>query len=217
MSLASYRTALPRDIFLFEYILFKIYNNKYMLSNKILMKFREIGNACFTTGLNYSHSGNISLFINNKIYITRRGVMKGFLKGNDIVCVKTCKSNNDYLASSEIGVHRAIYKATDAKAIIHTHPPITIAMAFIKNQIKPIDLEGKIILPTIPVLKCRHATASRELEEKLPPLLKKYHSVIIKKHGVFSIGKSLGEAFHYASLTEYVSKVLYYTFSLRNY
>jgi L-fuculose-phosphate aldolase len=71
-------------------------------------------------------------------------------------------------------------------------------------------------MPKIPVLKCLKATASKELEKNLPPLLKKYRSAIIKGHGLFSVGQSLEEAFHYATLTEHIAKIIYYTKILRS-
>ncbi|MEW6027626.1 MAG: class II aldolase/adducin family protein [Planctomycetota bacterium] len=176
----------------------------------MLKIFRQIGNALFISGLNHSHSGNISLRTGNKIYITRRGVNKGFLTKKDIVRTGMNKSRNDYLDSTEVNVHRAIYRATPAKAIIHCHPPIATALSLSRKEIIPADVEGRIALPKIPVLKCQKATASKELENNLPPLLKKYHSAIVRGHGVFCIGQSLEEAFHYATLTEHIAKILYY-------
>lgn len=180
------------------------------MSNKILEKFQLVGKALFTLGLNHSHSGNISFRKNDKIYITRRGSMKGFLKSSDIICLSFNKSPKDCLASTEVNVHKAIFRNTPARAIVHCHPPIATALSLIRKEIIPLDVEGRIALPKIPILKCLKATASRELEENLPPLLAKYHSVIIKGHGIFSIGASLEDAFHYATLTEHIAKIQYY-------
>jgi len=181
------------------------------MSNKIHEIFSRVGSALFISGLNHSHSGNMSLRCCEKIYITWTGSMKGFLKKSDILCVDLNRpSPLDAAASSEINVHRAIYRFTGVQAVIHTHPPITTALAFRRAKIIPMDVEGRITLPGIPVLKYRKPTASEELGNKLPPLLKKHHSVIIKGHGVFSAGNSLEDAFHYASLTEHISKIIYY-------
>ena len=181
------------------------------MSIKMLEKFQQVGNALFIMGLNHSHSGNISFRNGNKIYITRRGSMKGFLKSTDIICIGQGKSTMDNISSTEVNVHKAIFRSVSTSAIVHCHPPIATSLSLIRNEIIPIDVEGRLTLPKIPVLKCRKATASKELEEKLPPLLKKYRSVIIKGHGLFSVGKSLEDAFHYATLTEYIAKILYYT------
>lgn len=182
----------------------------------MLKIFKQIGNALFISGLNHSHSGNISLKTGDKIYITRRGVMKGFLRKEDIIHTGIKNTWNDYLDSTEINVHRAIYRMTSSKAIVHCHPPIAIALSLIRNEIIPIDVEGLIAMPKIPVLKCLKATASKELEQNLPPLLKKHQSVLIKGHGLFAVGQSLEEAFHYATLTEHIAKILYYTKILRS-
>ena len=181
------------------------------MSIKMLEKFQQVGNALFIMGLNHSHSGNISFRNGNKIYITRRGSMKGFLKKTDIICIEQKKSAMDNLSSTEVNVHKAIFRNVSANAIVHCHPPMATALSINRNALIPIDVEGRITLPKIPVLKCQKATASKELEDKLPPLLKKYKSVIIKGHGLFAVGQSLEDAFHYATLTEYIAKILYYT------
>jgi L-fuculose-phosphate aldolase len=182
-----------------------------LIPNHIQRKIQLVGNALFTLGLNHSHSGNISFRKGRKIYITRRGSMKGLLEPADIICLGLEDSARDKIASTEVNVHKAIFRNTQANAIVHCHPPISTALSLIKNKIIPLDVEGRIALPKIPVLKCLKATASKELENKLPPLLEKYRSVIIKGHGLFSIGESLEEAFHYATLTEHISKIIYYT------
>jgi len=161
-------------------------------------------------GINTSHSGNISLRRGDIIYITRRGSMKGFLTNKDIITIGLKPSIKDSAASTEAIVHRSIYLNTNAKAVIHTHPPIATAFSFRNSEIKPIDLEGSLLLPRVPVLNCLKPTASKELADKLPQMLKKSPSVLVKRHGLFCIGQTLEDAFHYTSLTEHAAKIIYF-------
>lgn len=180
------------------------------VSTKITKVFQQIGGACFIRGINTSHSGNISMRSGNVIYITRRGTMKGFLGAKDIITVGIKPSARDAEASIEVAVHRAIYRHTTARAVLHTHPPVATGLSFRRTEIRPIDVEGSILLSKIPVLNCRQATASKELANKLPVLLKKYPAVIVKRHGLFCIGRSLEEAFHYTTLTEHAAEIIVY-------
>ena len=181
--------------------------NKY---KDIIKEFQKIGRAIFLAGLNNSHSGNISVRVGNKILITRRTSMLGFLEEKDII--ETGIEHNDSgitLASTEIGVHRAIYKGTSALAIIHTHPLTAVSLSFLYDEIIPIDVEGSYILRKIPVAEFEFGTSSKEMEEVLPGLLKNYKIVLVRGHGSFAIGHYLEEALHYASTLENIAQIIY--------
>ncbi|MEK7448570.1 MAG: class II aldolase/adducin family protein [Planctomycetota bacterium] len=173
-------------------------------------EFKKIGQAIFLAGLNNSHSGNMSLRIGDQILITRRGSMLGFLKDTDII--KTGLSRNDSgvaLASSELGIHRAILNNTSALAVVHTHPLTATALSLVMPEIIAIDVEGSYYFRKIPVLSFEFGSASKEMEEKLPVTLKNYKSVMVKGHGAFSIGQTLEEAFQYAHITENIAQIIY--------
>jgi len=176
----------------------------------IIEEFKKIGRATFETGLNNSHSGNISVRVGNKILITRRGSMLGYLKDEDII--ETGLEHDDSgiaLASSEVGVHRAIYKGTSALAILHTHPVTATALSLLCDEIIPIDVEGSYYHRKIPVLAFEYSSGSREMEEELPKALKNYKVAMVKGHGAFSIGDFLEEAFYYAHSLENIARIIF--------
>ncbi len=84
--------------------------------------FKLVGADLFNQGITSSHGGNLSVRIGDRILITRRGSVLGHLRDDDII--ETGLERNDSgitLASTEIGVHRAIYQKTSALAIVHAH------------------------------------------------------------------------------------------------
>lgn len=176
---------------------------------KIKEEFKRVGKILFLTGLNDTHSGNMSLRVGKRFFITRHGAMLGFLHDRDIVEVNLDNDLRDKFASSEVGVHRAIFKNTNALAIIHTHPLNAITISFKYNEIIPRDISGSYYLKKIPVIELKEPTASKEMEEKLPHLLAEYPVVIIRAHGAFSIGKTLEEALHLAHQTEITAEIIY--------
>jgi L-fuculose-phosphate aldolase len=112
------------------------------------------------------------------------------------------------LASTEIVVHRAIYQATSALAIVHTHPPYAIAQSLVKDEIVPVDSEGSYLLHKVPVVAAQLTAGSTEVAELLPQWLKEYDLVMLRGHGPFAIGHLLEEAYQLTSVLEMACRIL---------
>ncbi|NMA51428.1 MAG: aldolase [Peptococcaceae bacterium] len=182
----------------------------------MLKDFAYIGRDLFLSGLNSSHSGNLSVRFGDRIVITRRGAMLGQLTERDLI--ETGLARNDshiILASTEIGVHRAIYQGTAALAIVHAHPVHAIALSLLEDQIIPVDSEGAYLLHKIPVIKVEHTIGSKELEKILPGLLSEYKIVMVRGHGSFAVGQMLEEAYQWTSTLEQVSRIICLTRGLQ--
>ena len=168
------------------------------------------GKILYEQGLNHSHSGNISVRDGNEILIKRHGAMLGYLTKKDIVRINLNNDKKDKLASLEAKVHRAIYlKNSEIKAIAHGHTIYATVLSLHNKIIKPIDSEGQLYLPQIPVLDCKETIGSNEVAKKIPELILKYKCAIIKGHGAFAAGKNLEQASMYLSVIENASKILY--------
>lgn len=182
----------------------------------MLAEFQRIGRDLFIGGLNSSHSGNLSVRHGDRIVITRRGSMLGHLKERDLIETGLAKNDSKIvLASTEIGVHRAIYKNTSALAIVHAHPVHAIALSLLEEEIIPIDSEGAYLLHKIPVLSAEHTIGSKELEKKLPELLKEYKIVMVRGHGSFAVGQMIEEAYQWTSSLENISRIICLVRSLK--
>jgi len=136
--------------------------------------------------------------------------MLGFLENSDII--ETGLEKNDSgiaLASTEVDVHRAIYKATSNLAVMHVHLLAAVSLSIIQDEIIPIDVEGSYYLRKIPILAFEYGSSSKEMASELPEILKSYKVVIVKGHGAFTVGATLEEALHYAHMTEDISRIIY--------
>jgi len=175
----------------------------------VLEQFRTIGRDLFLAGIISSHGGNMSVRQGDRILITRRGSMLAQLEERDII--ETGLEENDanvMLASTEIGVHRAIYLGTSAQAIVHTHPPYAIARSLRCDELVPIDSEGSYLLHKVPVVATELTAGSQEVAEILPKWLKEYDLVMLRGHGPFAIGHLLEEAYQLTSVFEMSAKIL---------
>lgn len=175
----------------------------------MLEEFKRIGRLLFAEGLVDSHGGDLSLRQGDKIYITRRDAMLGELKEGDIIEVGLEKGESDAAASREISTHRAIYRETQAQAVVHAHSPNAIAVSITDNKIIPQDAEGLSLFRSAAIVRAHQAIASDEVARLLPSFLQGTNVVaVVKSHGSFAIGKNLEEAYRYTSSLENSCRVL---------
>ena len=178
----------------------------------MLKYFQLVGRDLCLAGLNNSHSGNLSVRRGERIIITRTGSMLGFLEENDLIETGLIKNdNNTKLASTEIDVHRSIYKNTSALAVVHAHPVHAISLSLLEDEIVPMDSEGAYLLDKIPVLCAKCTIGSPEVGKNLPVLLKKHKIAMVRGHGSFAVGQTLEEAYHWTSCLENVCRIIYLT------
>lgn len=181
------------------------------MDEELYEEMRRYGEFLENRGLNLSsHSGNLSVRRGDRMYIKRRGAMMGDLKEEDVV--ETGLEEDDsgvIIASTEIGVHRAIYKETSALAIIHAHTPYAVSLSLVRDEIVPIDDEGQYHLKKVPILDVEDSIGSDEVEDLLPPILQDYNAAILKGHGTFAHGENLEEAYNWITVVESICKVIY--------
>lgn len=167
-------------------------------------RFRLIGRDLFVSGAVTSHGGNLSESDGSRIWISRRGSMLGRMGEGDVVETGWLAGKCDLDCSRELVVHRAIYHATGARAIVHAHTANTIFRSMIEDAIEPVDSESKLILgSSIPVLTPKEKIGSAEAAEMLAEVLSAGSVIaVLRTHGPFAIGDTLEEAFYRVSALE---------------
>lgn len=172
-------------------------------------QFRQVGRDLFLQNAVSSHGGNISVRIGDRILITRRGSMIHNLTENDIIETGLYEDDSGIaLASTELKVHREIYKRTTAMAIVHAHPVNAIALSLDQDVIVPLDSEASYVLHKVPVLTAEHTIGSEEVMDIVSEALKKYKIVMLRGHGSFAIGNMLEEAYQYTSELEVAAQII---------
>lgn len=180
-----------------------------MIDERIYEIFREIGRDLYTADMVSSHGGNLSMRLGDRIIIKRRGAMLGNLKPHDLI--ETGLEKNDSgvaLASTELIVHRQIYKQTPALAICHCHPRTAIALSLSREEIVPIDNEGSYLLKKVPVIWEEFASGTPEMARNLANALQNYKIVFLRGHGSFATGQTLDEAFFWSSTLEEACQII---------
>jgi L-fuculose-phosphate aldolase len=164
-----------------------------------------------------SVSGNQSIRIPGKksMWITPSGVPRYNLKKKDLVKVglengtilgggggggskiSDKNSSNRLKPSIEWRMHASIYnKLLKVNAIVHTHSPYTIAIAISVNDFQHIIEEAKIIVGN-PILLSNSPSGSIDLADAVSKAFEEHkeaRAVIIRNHGVVSIGNGVYQA-----------------------
>jgi L-fuculose-phosphate aldolase len=175
----------------------------------ILSQFQTVGHDLFNRGLVASHSGNLSIRLGDRIVITRRGSMLGCLQEHDLI--ETGLSKNDRstpLASTELAVHRAIYQETSALAIVHAHPPHSIALSLTETEIVPNCVEGLSTVGRVPVLGWNMDVKPGGLADIIAEALKQHRIIMVHGHGSFAVGQLLEEAYSCTTTLEESCQVI---------
>ena len=175
----------------------------------ILSQFETVGSDLFTRGLVSSHSGNLSIRLEERLIITRRGSRLGCLQECDLI--ETGISKNDRstpLASTELAVHRAIYQQTPALAIVHAHPPYAVALSLVEAEIVPNCVEGLATVGRVPVLGWHMEVRPGGLADIIAQTLKQHRIVVVRGHGSFAIGQLLEEGHDCTTALEESCQVL---------
>jgi L-fuculose-phosphate aldolase len=152
-----------------------------------LPEFQTAGCALAQYGLITGASGNLSLRLKDRLVITSHGSVIAALTSADLIETGIYSDDSaTLLASWELPVHRAIYIATSALAIVHAHPPgaVTLSLA-----------EEKLVLPeAIPLVGSSKGIVAGVLASEIAAQLKKHPLVVVRGHGTFAIGNTLEEA-----------------------
>jgi L-fuculose-phosphate aldolase len=153
---------------------------------KLYLTFQQVGADLFAAGLASATSGNFSVRDGKGLWITRSGVQKAHLTPDDLLWLPLEPDpERDSAASVERVIHRAIYRQTDATAVVHAHPRHAIALSFHLDSIVPIDLEGRYYFEQIPVVAPQTTSATEEAALAVAQALQSHRACVVRGHGAF--------------------------------
>jgi len=158
-------------------------------------------------GLAVGAAGNMSVRLGEQVAITPSGVRYDEMRPADVCLVGLDGAELDApeTPSSELPMHLAIYAATSAAAIVHTHSPEVIALSAGREELPAIHyaiagLGG-------PVRVARYTRfGSAGLAEAAVKAIDGRRAAILQNHGAICFGKTLTEAYENAMLLEWLAR-----------
>lgn len=165
--------------------------------------FAQVGRELFLAGSVTARHGNLSIRDGDRIFITRSGSMLSRLQPEDVLETRLDECGLDEGCSRELVVHRAVYRAADAGAICHAHPPHTMFRSLVDDEIRPLDSEARFVIgDAIPVLVPAEKIGSAEAAVMLAEALATVPVAVLRTHGPFAVGETLWDAWGVIGILE---------------
>jgi L-fuculose-phosphate aldolase len=177
---------------------------------KALEDLLRYGKKMVERSLVSAHAGNISKRIGNSMLISMHGSMLDELEEKIVQVTLDPPSPLDHLASSELSMHRAIYRQTEAQAVFHGHGRFSIIESLTTEaaHITPEDAESAYYLPVIPIIEGQSGT--EELGHAAAVALKDHRGALIRGHGVVTKGANVEEAYAMLAMIEQACHIRYH-------
>ncbi len=161
-----------------------------------IIKFSHL---CYERNLLVAMDGNLSALLpSGDILCTKAGCHKGFLTDDDLVVVdrKGRKVRGAGKPTSEMSMHLACYdERPDVRAVVHTHPPISIAFTIAGVSMARCVLpEVVLTLGTVPTVTYA-TTGTTDLAELVRQSIRNHDAILMDRHGAVCVGTSLLEAY----------------------
>ena len=153
-------------------------------------------------------SGNVSARSGDLIAITPSGVDYDDLTP-ETVCVIDIDGNTvegDLEPSSEVPMHTAVYQATDAGAVVHSHPMYCTALSVTMDEVPPVHY--MLALLGGPVRVAPYARfGSPELAQGSVDAMVDRTGVLLRNHGATTYGPTLAKAYTRSLYLEWVCRL----------
>lgn len=159
-------------------------------------------------GLVVGTSGNVSVRVGDTVLVTPTGVPYDRLTHDDIVGVGLDGRQviGSLRPTSELPMHLAVYRETEARAVVHTHAPHATAVSVLVPELPLIhymaaDLGG-------PVRVAPYATyGTPELAENMLRALAGRAACLLQNHGTIAYGASPAQAYDRTAQLEWMCRV----------
>jgi L-fuculose-phosphate aldolase len=158
-------------------------------------------------------SGNISVRTpdDKGILIKASGVCLGDASEQDYILVDWYGNYaGKKKPSIEINFHLGIYKVRpEINSVIHLHPPHCIALSIASDKFPLVTLTAKKTIGKVPMVPALEPGSGELAQHVIESFAQNQDStaVVLKEHGIVTIGQDLTKAFYIAELLEHEAKI----------
>lgn len=167
--------------------------------SKTLDELIDTAGALVASGLVRGAGGNVSAREGDIMWISPSGFsLDDATDYPGISIEKGEQVRGNYRPSSEVLMHLAVYRRRpEVEAVIHTHPPITIALTAAGHNLRPMFADYYVYLggnvPHLPYVTVTTPELAREVEEVVEAV--DCYGIILRNHGAITVGTSIKEAY----------------------
>ncbi len=155
-------------------------------------------------------SGNLSARRGDRFAVTPSGVPYPDVEPDDVPVVSLDGERvaGDLAPSSEAPMHAAVYRATDAGAVVHAHSPWATTLAALRAPVPPVHYALARAGGAVPV--AGYATyGTPELAERAAAAMVEAGTTacLLANHGALAAGADLDAAFETLDAVEFTARV----------
>ena len=187
------------------------------MDNNIIEEIVRTAHHIYDKEMILGKAGNISILDDNRehMYITASGTDFKSLVHEDVIKVNiedlSYESVDNRVPSMETNLHIGIYrKRSDVKSVVHVHSPYATAFTFSNKKLRQLEGFGEITGEYIAEVDY-YPPGSKKMAKHASDALKNEDSVLLKDHGVITIGKNIDEATLLCEYIEGIAKTQYIT------
>lgn len=142
-----------------------------------------------STGLVYGTAGNVSVRVDDRIFISPSNVGYDDMQA-EMICIVdmdgTPHHNDETKASSETPLHLELYRTTDALAVVHVHSAAAVSAGLVTDEIPPIHYMIRQFGG--PVRVADYATfGSDELATNVREAMRDRTAALMRNHGAVAV------------------------------
>ncbi len=181
------------------------------MGKRLKQELVRYGKKIIEKGLAVGPGGNISARKGNTVYLSPSGYSFDELNEDDYVGVdlKTGKLTEGTLKPTcEVSMHLGCYLTReDISAVIHTHPPLVIGLINAGTKIRAMFPDFVALVGEVPVIDYV-IPAGEKIRKAVTKVIKRYDAVLLKNHGLVTVGNNLKEAFYRTEIIEEAARIL---------
>ncbi len=193
-------------------------SNDAQTVNRLRKELADFSRRAYHRGLVSGTGGNVSVRIPNtdRVLVTPTGVSLGDVEpeANLLLDLDGLILENPFglKPSKESFFHLVVYQLRpDAGAIAHLHPPHATAYSNRERPLPLVTVNSREILKEVPCIDCA-LPGSKELCDFVHGGISRYPNVralLMKEHGILTLGPDLRTAFYLADLVEDTAKIAF--------
>ncbi|MEU1305564.1 class II aldolase/adducin family protein [Streptomyces shenzhenensis] len=159
-------------------------------------------------GLVVGTSGNVSVRVGDTVLVTPSGVPYDRLTPDDMTGVDLDGRQvlGTLVPTSELPMHLAVYRATDARAVVHTHAVHATAISTLVPELPSIHYMSAALGG--PVRVAPYATyGTEELARNMLHALAGRSGCLLRNHGTLTYGSTLDQAYDRTAQLEWMCRL----------
>ncbi len=157
-------------------------------------------------GYNDSHSGNLSVRVDNYVWITPSGACADTLQVQDLLACRLGETPAGG-ASLDAPLHLSVYAANPAAtAVMHSHGPHSVAVTLDGKDFRPPDFEGQLYFARVPVLSIPYERYAELSPALVAGTLREHRIAVVCGHGVYTAAENVDLAYKWTCSLEHSAK-----------